>query len=637
LKNSLLYIVIFFSLNSFGQLSLDSDTVKIREVIISSRMSDSDPAVYKKNKIDTILISTYSNRNLSDLLSETTGIFIKSYGIGGIATPSFRGTGASHTMINWNGININSPMLGQSDLSLFPVGLADDIEIWYGGASMQLNNGGIGGTINIETKPDWIKKTLLSANSSVGSFGRYSGLIKVRTGTSKIESVTKGFFLNSENNFRYLNTVSGSEPLWQTRTNNQVRQKGFIQELYYNTMPGILSARVWYQASERNIPGSMLTLQPNSGESQFDESFRTIMNYDFSRRKSNLSVTAAWVLNRLNYLNHLASIDSKNLSETLTLKASFENQIGESTKLKIVLDEQNGAVKSNNYYDLKRRNTASITASIDRLKDKISLMLLLREIIDRQHLLIPDFSSGARLRLFDGNDYFLKASISRNSKIPTMNDLFWIPGGNPELKNEYAMIYELTYEMTQKITDPLDLKYDLSAFRYSIKDMIQWHPGEYAYWTADNIQSVNSTGIESSLSLNYVQNKLNTGLKAGYSFTRAISGGPKLQNDATIGKQLIYIPENQINGSFRLRYGCYYATWIADFTGKRYITADNTRYLPGYFVNNLITGIGFPLKGSSIDISFTIDNLFNEEYQSMVYYPLPGRSYSIKIFIQLVK
>jgi hypothetical protein len=90
LKNSLLYIVIFFSLNSFGQLSLDSDTVKIREVIISSRMSDSDPAVYKKNKIDTILISTYSNRNLSDLLSETTGIFIKSYGIGGIATPSFR-------------------------------------------------------------------------------------------------------------------------------------------------------------------------------------------------------------------------------------------------------------------------------------------------------------------------------------------------------------------------------------------------------------------------------------------------------------------------------------------------------------------------------------------------------------------
>jgi iron complex outermembrane receptor protein len=618
-------------------LSFDNDTVKIREVIISVRKADSDLSVYKKNIIDTVLISTYSNRNLSDLLSENTGIFIKSYGAGGIATPSFRGTGASHTLIDWNGININSPMLGQSDLSLIPVGLIDDIEILYGGASMLLDNGGIGGTINLETRPDWTKKTILSANSSIGSFGRYSGLIKVRTGNDRIESVTKGFYLNSENDYRYLNTVSGSEPYWQTRTNNQVRQRGFIQELYFNTVPGTLSGRVWYQASERNLPGSMLTLQPNSGESQSDESLRTMLNYDFSKLKSNFSVTGAWVHNRLNYLNRLASIDSKNLSETLTLKASYENQILESTKLKIVFDEQNGSVNSNNYAERKRRNTASVAVSVDRHKEKLDLLLLFREIIDRQHLLIPDISAGAQLRLLDGKDYFLKASISRNSKIPTMNDLFWAPGGNPELKNEYALIYEVTYDMTQNISEPLNLKYDLSAFRYSIKDMILWHPGEYTFWTADNIQSVHSTGIESSLSLNYDQGILAAGFRAGYSFTRAVSAGPKIQNDVTIGKQLMYIPENQINGSFRLAYGCFYTTWIADFTGKRYITADNTKYLPAYFVNNLITGIRLPVKRISIDVSFTVDNLLNEDYQSMAFYPLPGRSYSVKIFVQFIK
>ena len=72
------------------------------------------------------------------------------------------GTTASHTLIDWNGININSPMLGQSDLSLFPVGLIDDINIYFGGASMLLNNGGIGGTINLETAPVWKKETLIS-------------------------------------------------------------------------------------------------------------------------------------------------------------------------------------------------------------------------------------------------------------------------------------------------------------------------------------------------------------------------------------------------------------------------------------------------------------------------------------------
>ena len=60
--------------------------------------------------------------------------------------------------LTWNGININHPMLGQSDLSLIPAGLIDDIQIYYGGASMPLNSGGIGGIINLETKPVWKKR-----------------------------------------------------------------------------------------------------------------------------------------------------------------------------------------------------------------------------------------------------------------------------------------------------------------------------------------------------------------------------------------------------------------------------------------------------------------------------------------------
>ena len=102
--------------------------------------------------------------------------------------------GASQTVIDWNGININSPMLGQSDLSLIPVGLIDDIQIYYGGASMLLNNGGIGGAINLETKPVWKKETVISLNAGIGSFGEYSGLVKVRTGNTQISVSHKSLF-----------------------------------------------------------------------------------------------------------------------------------------------------------------------------------------------------------------------------------------------------------------------------------------------------------------------------------------------------------------------------------------------------------------------------------------------------------
>ena len=49
-------------------------------------------------------------------------------------------------------------MLGQSDLALIPAGLIDNIQIYYGGASMPLNSGGIGGIINLETGPVWLER-----------------------------------------------------------------------------------------------------------------------------------------------------------------------------------------------------------------------------------------------------------------------------------------------------------------------------------------------------------------------------------------------------------------------------------------------------------------------------------------------
>ena len=35
-----------------------------------------------------------------------------------------------------------------------------------------------------------------------------------------------------------------------------------------------------------------------------------------------------------------------------------------------------------------------------------------------------------------------KASITRNYRFPTLNDLYFMPGGNPKLKNESGFTYE---------------------------------------------------------------------------------------------------------------------------------------------------------------------------------------------------
>ena len=130
-----------------------------------------------------------------------------------LSTTSIRGSGASHTQITWNEININNPMPGQSDLSLIPSCFIDNVQIYYGGSSMAINSGGIGGIINLETNPEWKKETSVILNPWLGSFGRYTGSLQIKSGNTHFQTVTKLYLESSENNFRYLNSEMSTEPV----------------------------------------------------------------------------------------------------------------------------------------------------------------------------------------------------------------------------------------------------------------------------------------------------------------------------------------------------------------------------------------------------------------------------------------
>ena len=144
LRYTLLYIAVFLVVPLKGQLSFENDTISIGEVIINSKKENYESTGYKKASVDSTFLKYSTHNSLAGLLSQYSGVSIKSYGMGGAATPSFRGTGAGQTGVTWNGVSISHPMLGQSDLSLIPAGLIDEIQIYYGGASMALNSGSIG-------------------------------------------------------------------------------------------------------------------------------------------------------------------------------------------------------------------------------------------------------------------------------------------------------------------------------------------------------------------------------------------------------------------------------------------------------------------------------------------------------------
>jgi iron complex outermembrane receptor protein len=622
---SVIFILFFlFSLKSISQPSLFHDTIKINEVIISRGKSVTKLPGFKKTEIDSTILTNYTSKSLADILSENTGVFIKSYGNGGVASLSFRGTGANQTLIDWNGIKINNPMLGQSDLSTIPGGLIDNIQIYYGGASAQQNNGGFGGIINLETKPVWKKETMISIDGGAGSFGDYSGLIKVRTGSSIFQTVTKAFYHSAENNFPYTR-----ENIRLTRTNDQFNQKGFVQELYYKIKDNVLSARMWYETSDRNIP-------PTSRENQFDESLRVMIKDDISSGRTDYSITVAGLFDRLNYQN--VGVDSRNLSQSAVVKATSITRLGDFSRINITLNNDLTKVVSNNYDHIPVHNVATLSASLERsCTERFGTTLLLRGILDDNKVLKPDFSGGVQYRILENHNYFIKANISKSSRTPTMNDLYWPVGGNPDLKNEYAWILEITGDMSQQLSPDFLLQSTASYFRNSIRDMIQWDPGQDQIWSVYNLGHVVSSGIEASVRLNYSDGKLVARFNGDYTFTRSIMKASPLTSESSEGKQLIYIPRNQVNGVIKIGYGNVYGSWGATFCDKRFTSTDNYYFLPYYVINNASAGYRLSFDKYLADINLNVYNMFGYDYESVANYPMPGRSFILKILLQFTK
>jgi iron complex outermembrane receptor protein len=361
------------------------------------------------------------------------------------------------------------------------------------------------------------------------------------------------------------------------------------------------------------------------------------MNYNHYSRTVDCDISASWFSDRLNYFNPAASIDSRNHSNTFITKGEIGYIPGGKTRFRFILNNELNYVKSVNYSNQKIRNVSSLTASIRRvLVEKVSTFLLLRQILNDSHLLIPDFSTGIDIRPVNSREYYLRINFTRNSKIPSLNDLYWSPGGNPDLKNEYSYSEEVSWQMKGNISGSVDWDTELTLFSNDIKDMIQWGPTQFSYWSPSNIARVKTSGLETGINLFIKANKFTVKFNGHYTLTsaHAIRLG---SIDSVSGKQLIYVPQNMFNAGIRLNFRNLYSSWITSFTGRRYITPDNMQYMPAYIINNFVAGVVIKSGRNCLDLNFKIDNIFGVNYQAISYYPMPGRAYVFSISYQLAR
>ncbi|MCX6265848.1 MAG: TonB-dependent receptor plug domain-containing protein [Bacteroidetes bacterium] len=582
--------------------------------------------------MDSSLFIPNLSADLSTILSEHSTIFIKSYGNGTLSTPSFRGTSAQHTQVEWNGINLNSPMLGQTDFSQIPVAQFEGLEILYGAAGISRTSGAFGGVIDLVTAPDWNNQFKINLAQSLASFDNYITNMNIAAGSHSFQSHTKVNYTSCANNFPY--TTNGGDVVRQR--NASFQEVGLSQELFWKVKDKhLLSAKIWYSQDDRNLPPTTQTFDSLKIETLKDKALRAVIEYKYIESKWNLQVRSALNDQNMEYKNNLLGINSTHLCSSWInrMRLSYIGIRNLTTRLGV--DFTYDWVNSDEYDGIKTRTTTSFFSEINyNFTKKIKSSLVLREdIVNGKFIpLIP--ALGFEYRPFNKMNLAFSFNMARNYRYPTLNELYWKDLGNPDLHPEmnYSIETGGIYNFGTK-DNKIFLEASVAAYYSWIFDMITWSivDASSVLFKPHNIDEINARGIELGLNLNLIIRGFNMNLKNNYNFCRSTYEKVNSNFDNKIGNQQIFIPVSTLNSTFSVERWRFYLSYNFTFTGERYTGKDNLSLMPAYNLSNIIFGKNIHLKLFVLSLQIDINNLFNLDYQSIPSRPMPGINYALTL------
>jgi len=629
-QHILTIICICFTLNINAQDTLRVDTIlSVSELEILGKQLLNDEAranmVIARNMDNP---SANAFNNLSDILQSNNYLFLKSYGLGSLATPSTGGTGASHTAVVWNGFNLQSPMNGTLDLSLMPVEILDDVTLEKVGASSKYGSGAVGGAIVVDNPTQFKKKKAIYFKSNIGSFESYRQSVDIQIGQQKFQNRTRLFNHSAQNNFKYINRNLFGRPEVE-QTNAALQQRGFLQEnaIKINKSQQI-QFKVWYQDSHRKLPPS--SIQSESVAFQDDRFTRWFGHYQYVGQKSAIHLSTAYFDEYLRYSDESVQLDDTSRSTNWLNKLEAYFYLKNNQTLKVGTQYNYLSAFSEGYNGSFDQNQVAVFVQYLKTHQKYNIDAVVRE--EMVNGATNPLSGYLKFEFHFNSKWSAVSSVSNNYRLPTFNDLYWSVGGNPNLKPEWSWseYVGISHQLKNKQTT---FSSQISIFNKNINNWILWRPVG-PIWSPENIKSVWSRGVEVHQKIDWkIRKNLLIQAKISYDFIK--STNQKVADNAqnTLHQQLIYVPLHQANGQVALVYKHFYFKYNQQFVGRRYITTSNSDWLSGYSIADILANYNFQYKKIKINIYSRINNLWNVNYEVVQSRPMPRRNFQIGVSI----
>lgn len=643
---------------SDGEVFLDS-VMSIQEVsVVGKRHAE----IIKPQTLSGVQLSRLNSQTVADALRYFSGVQLKDYGgIGGIKTVNIRSMGTNHVGVFYNGIQLGNAQNGQVDLGRYSLDNIEEISLYNGQKSnifQSAKDFASSSAIYIYTKrPTFApgKNYQVMVQMKTGSFGLANPSVvwNQRLSYNVTMSANAEYtYANGKYKFHYRRLQLNGDVAYDTTA---TRQNGDVEAVraelgvYGRLRDGRWNINGYFYTSQRGIPGAIVNNVFRRGERQWDKS--AFGQGAFEKKFSNvyslkISGKFAWDYSR--YLRD----DEKELylnnhyyQKEVYVSVANLFAITDWWNVSASADLQWNAMDADLVdfaYPTRWTELGAIATAVTlgRFNAQASLLGTFIQESARsrkaytagpnRHELSP--AVFVNYSPFDSDWFEVYGFFKKIFRMPTFNDLYYTEMGNANLEPEYTYQYDMGFSVNRNLEhtffDFVGVKAD-AYYNYVTNKIIAYPTGKQFRWTMINLGKVRIAGLEVSGDVAAHIGKVNMKLHSQYTFQRARDYTDP--SDSFYGDQIPYIPRHSVSVSYNANYRGWDFNYSFIYTGKRYNEQENNLYNfePPWYTHDLSLSKELNVGQVRLRIVGELNNVFNQDYEVIHNYPMPGRNFRI--------
>ena len=607
-----------------------------------------------------------SVHSVADAIRYFSGIQIKDYGgIGGLKTVNIRGLGTQHVGVFYGGVQLGNAQNGQIDLGRFSLDNMEAVSLYNGQKSAIFQSAkdfASAGSIYMTARHPSFgegQNYRLKGTFKTGSFGLVNPSVLLEHRLSKQVSGSLSaeyMYTNGKYKFRY--RQKNGYDITETRKNGDVEAIRAEYGLFGDMQGGEWKAKAYLYNSERGLPGAAVRETGDfvHEDRQWDTNF--FLQGSFRKHWGNYSLqtNGKYAYDYLHYLSDprldvtTMYVNNHYRQHELYFSAANMLNILPFWSADVSVDFQWNKLNAdlvNFVYPC--RYTALVAAATALHFERFKLQASLLGTFVHETTKVPNAAAGdkhkytptvvASWQPFKNEDLNLRAFYKKIFRMPTLNDLYYTFIGNIDLNPEYTTQYDIGVTYSRKFRGgyPARLEFQADAYYNEVTDKIVAMPTSNQFrWTMVNLGYVEMRGVDVALQTEWhLLKDLKANLRVNYTYEKA-QDFTDAKSDY-YGGQIPYIPWHSGSAVLNLSYRDWDMNYSFIYTGERYESSANIpeNYAKEWYTNDLSLSRRLHWKKMLWKLTAEVNNVFNQQYEVVQWYPMPGINFRFVINVEL--